>query len=312
MINKCCAISIDMDPIYHYLLARNLVPQSHTNLGAIYDDALPRFLHLFDKFDVKATFFIVGKDAIINKNRVREIEDCGHEVANHSYNHFQHFNHLEKNKKKVEIENADQVLSDIIGKKIHGFRAPGWGIDNSTIDILEENDYSYDSSVFSSKILLFILIMNWLQNRGKLRANFTSSFLMGMSPKIPYHPDKERIWKKGNVSLLELPPTILPILQIPFLGTILFMLGEKPFFLSHLYFNLFNRHLLYELHGIELVDYYTQIMDERLLIKPGLGKTIDEKIKLYHIMLSTFSDNYRFVTMKELSDLFSKEGKNRG
>jgi len=300
-----------MDPIYHYLESRDFQPKGQTNLNAIYDNALPRFLDMFDQYNVKATFFIVGKDATNtnNRNRIREILGCGHEIANHTFNHLQYFKNLRKDEKKKEIEKADKILSDITGEKISGFRAPGWRLDKTTIDILEENDYHYDSSVFSSKIFSVICLINWLLNRGRLKGTIGSSIVLSGSPKVPYRPDNNKIWKMGKAKILEMPPTILPIIQLPFLGTLLYMFGKNIFNFSFFYFRLFNQPLLYVLHGIELVDYYTALNDKRLLMKPGLGKTIDEKLELYHLMLSKFSKHCQFITMKELSDFYWREGK---
>ena len=50
---KICSISIDMDPIGHYLRARGYSPSPKTNLNAVYDDALPRMVDIFDKYNIK-------------------------------------------------------------------------------------------------------------------------------------------------------------------------------------------------------------------------------------------------------------------
>ena len=303
MNKKQCAISVDMDPIYHYLKARDYEPLKNTNLNAIYDDALPRFLDIFDQYDIKATFFIVGRDATdkANKIRIRDIYKRGHEIANHTYNHYQHFSQLGLDEKKDEIEKADKILSDTIGEKIYGFRAPGWGIDRTTLEILELLNYKYDSSIFPSLLISLISFINWLLNKGRLQKTLGSSINIGLSPKKPYQLNNEKIWKRGNSKIIELPTTVLPILQVPFLGTVLYMFGAFFFKICFKYFRLFQRSLLYELHGIELVDYYESINDERLLVKPGLGKIIQEKVDLYHLMLKNFNNNYKFITMKELA-----------
>jgi len=305
---KYCAISVDLDPIDHYLYARDYKPLDVTNLNAIYDDALPRFLDLFDQYGVKVTFFLVGRDVLEakNKTRIREVVKRGHEIANHTYNHYQYFCHLSHEDKRNEIERTDNIISDTVGKKSVGFRAPAWGIDHITMNILEENEYLYDSSVFPSKLVPVISYVNWLLNKGRLKRGLGNSYKLGMASKLPYFPHREKIWKKGNMNIMEMPPTILPIIQLPFLGTLLFMLGETIFNISFSYYSFFNKPLLYELHGIELVDYYSSINDERLLMKPGLGKKIHEKMKLYHLMLSKFSRSYHFITMQQLVQIFSQ------
>jgi hypothetical protein len=300
---KKASISVDMDPIIHYLNARGYTPLEVTNLNAVYDDALPKFLDFFDEFNLIATFFVVGQDArnIENTSKFREIVRRGHEIANHSYSHHQHFIDLSFKERYFEIEEADKVLSDVTGQKICGFRAPGWGINYETLDILEQLEYTYDSSVFPSTLISLLAYANWILNKGKLKRSLGSSTAIGLAPKIPYKPARKTIWKRGDMNIVEMPPTVLPIIQLPFLGTFLYLFGAPLFKLSFKYFSYFTHPLLYELHGIELVDYYTSINDTRLTVKPGLDKTMEEKRHLYRLMLSTFSRKYQFFSMKEIA-----------
>lgn len=311
MNKKLCAISVDMDPVYHYLNARGFKPEAQTNLNAVYEDALPRFLDLFDEYKVKATFFVVGRDAkeSNNQKRIEEIAKKGHEVANHTFSHLQHFRYLTEKEKEYEIKKADQILSDITGVKIHGFRAPGWGIGADVMHLLQSMDYAYDSSVFPSLLLTPISYINWMLNKGRLKRSLGGSLNIGLAPKLPYRPSEVKIWKRGEMRIVELPPTVLPILQFPFLGTVLFLLGERFFHVSLKYLSLFHHPLLYELHGIELVDYHTSINDERLKVKPGMGKKIEDKESMYRYMLSQFQSEYAFITMKELSEKINENSR---
>ena len=309
MKKKYCAISIDMDPLWHYLNARGFSPLQTTHLNAVYDDALPRFLDVFDEYHVKATFFLVGKDASRsdNKSHIQQIIKRGHEIANHSYNHHQDFKTLSFEEKRCEIEEAHKVLSDVCGENVVGFRAPGWGIDADVMGLLEDLGYAYDSSIFPSLLTTPISLINWIMNRGKLNQGIGGSLNVGLAPKTPYRPHRGKIWRRGDMRLMELPPSILPVIQLPFLGTLLYLWGKKVFTLSFHYLKRFHRPLLYELHGIEMVDYYHSIQDDRLKVKPGLLKTMEEKLNLYRFMLSTFQKHYIFITMKVLAALYDEE-----
>ena len=302
---QLCALSIDMDPLDHYLHARGYEPLATTNLNAVYDDALPRFLDLFDQYGVRATFFVVGKDALApqNRRRLREVAERGHEVANHTYSHHQTFRALSAADKRHEIVEADKILSDCVGRRLEGFRAPGWGVDLTTLEILEDLRYTYDSSVLPSRALSWIAAANHVLNRGRLAKSLHSS--LGRAPKVPYRPAREALWRRGDMRLLELPPTVLPLVQFPFLGTLLYMLGKRPFALSLWYLRWFSQPLLYELHGIEQVDYHTEVRDPRLAVKPGLKKPLAEKTELYRFMLSSFSARHDFVTMQELAGRYA-------
>jgi peptidoglycan-N-acetylglucosamine deacetylase len=113
---------------------------------------IDKILELLEKFDCSATFFILGNFAEQNKDIVKQIHRSHHEVASHSYSHIP-VPMLNPEKFREDLLKADDILSNIIGKKIIGYRAPKWSINNSclwALDILAEEGYEYDSSLFPS------------------------------------------------------------------------------------------------------------------------------------------------------------------
>lgn len=303
---RCCSISVDVDPLDHYFTVRGYEPTPASKLNTVYDDALPRFLDLFDRFGVRATFFIVARDAETpaNARRIREIARRGHEIASHSHGHPQRFCDLSSTAKRREIETADKLLSDVTGQRLYGFRAPGWEIDAGTLDIIEELGYAYDSSVFASRGVPLISLANYVINRGRFKRGLGGSWKTGLAPKCPYRPGRKRIWRRGTRGILELPTTVLPLLELPFIHTLYYLFGRAYFELCYRWLAGLRRPVFYELHGIELVDYYETINDERIAVKPGLRKSLSEKLGIYEHMLTRFRQGYRFVTMKEYADGF--------
>jgi polysaccharide deacetylase family protein (PEP-CTERM system associated) len=109
-----------------------------------------RLLNLFDKYDTKATFFILGWIAEKVPELITLIEDRGHEIASHGYSHSLitqvtpvFFNN--------DIKKALNVTRKCVKQNIIGFRAPSFTITKNTlwaIDILAQNGIEYDSSVF--------------------------------------------------------------------------------------------------------------------------------------------------------------------
>ena len=84
-----------------------------------------RLLDLLKIYNQKATFFIVGKRAVKYPEIIQRIVDEGHELGNHSYNHFWS-NELTYEEQEVEIDKTQEVLIEIVGEK-HApkfFRAP--------------------------------------------------------------------------------------------------------------------------------------------------------------------------------------------
>lgn len=119
-------------------------------------ETTPILLKLFSKYNVKATFFVVGYFAEKFPELIKEIHEEGHEIASHSFSHID----LRKTS-KIEIEKdlikSFEVLEKVTGDKVLGFRAPFFSIDNSNswiIDFLRKH-IKYDSSIFPVKSPLY-------------------------------------------------------------------------------------------------------------------------------------------------------------
>ena len=68
------------------------VPGADGRIALTYDDGpnpayTPWLLELLDRFDAKATFFLIGRWAEREPGLVRELVDRGHAIGNHTYDH---------------------------------------------------------------------------------------------------------------------------------------------------------------------------------------------------------------------------------
>lgn len=109
-----------------------------------------RILEVLDKFSFKATFFILGWVAERLPRLVREIGARGHEIACHGYGHELIYT-IGPERFRADIRRAKQILEDIGGVHVHGYRAPSYSITKQSLwafDILLEEGFSYDSSIF--------------------------------------------------------------------------------------------------------------------------------------------------------------------
>jgi polysaccharide deacetylase family protein (PEP-CTERM system associated) len=109
-----------------------------------------RILDMLYEFDIKATFFVLGWIAERVPHLVREIQSKGHEIACHGYGH-QLVYHIGPDAFRLDIRRAKQILEDECGSQIYGYRAPSYSITKQSLwafDILLEEGFSYDSSVF--------------------------------------------------------------------------------------------------------------------------------------------------------------------
>ena len=94
---------------------------------------------------IRATFFILGWIAKRCPGLVREIHQRGHEVASHGVDHHLCYNQTPDDLRRDLIE-SKELLEDIVGQKISGFRAPSFSITDKIVNIVRETGYLYDSS----------------------------------------------------------------------------------------------------------------------------------------------------------------------
>ena len=111
---------------------------------------LPLLLDVLDEHKVKATFFVLGWVAKRYPALIRECQRRGHELASHGYAHqaiylngVEHF--------RPDVKRGEEILEDILGAPVLGYRAPTYSITRSTLwalTVLKELGFVYDSSIF--------------------------------------------------------------------------------------------------------------------------------------------------------------------
>lgn len=109
-----------------------------------------RIAELLAAHNMSATFFVLGWVAERHPELVRFLSREGHEIASHGYSH-ELVTAQSPESFRSDIRKAKHILEDIIGNPVLGYRAPSFSITRETrwaLDILVEEDYLYDSSVF--------------------------------------------------------------------------------------------------------------------------------------------------------------------
>ena len=236
-IKRIGSISVDTDSLIDIFSAFHSEKISENNLT--YNVLLQRFLDIFKKYDIKATFFIIGKNLEDDSNSkiLLKIINQGHELANHTYSHPLNFSKLSMNEKKMEIEKCHNLVYTKLGYDMKGFRAPSWDVDNETLTILENMGYDYDSSIFPSPFKFIAYLFQIYKSRKIPLSNSLfqiKTLLTNFAPSKLYHPDHKHIWRKGSMNLLEVPMSTTPIIKEPFYSTYYFILKSKPHFLTSL------------------------------------------------------------------------------
>lgn len=148
-------LSVDLEDWHTSAYLRDYVNEN--NLCSRIEYTTERILTLFSKRKVKATFFVLGSVAASHPELIRQIAREGHEIASHGYSHTPLWD-LSKQDFRKELQDTNKLLSTISGKRVKGFRAPYASLDLSTkwsIEILKEEGFLYDSSIFPMKTPLY-------------------------------------------------------------------------------------------------------------------------------------------------------------
>ena len=114
------------------------------------DDNTRRVLDLFDRHQVKATFFFLGWVAERFPSLVRAVQARGHELACHSYWHRPVYSLTPKEFRR-DTRAACDAIEQAAGVRVLGYRAPTWSITKDclwALDILSEEGFTYDSSIY--------------------------------------------------------------------------------------------------------------------------------------------------------------------
>ena len=82
-----------------------------------------QILDVLDKYNVKATFFVVGKHANWYKEPLIRAAKEGHEIGNHTFSHPD-ISNLSRDDIKREIKQCEDTLVKLTGKKPTLFRPP--------------------------------------------------------------------------------------------------------------------------------------------------------------------------------------------
>lgn len=303
MPKKPAVIQIDVDGLW--VIFQHFGIEYNSAEDLLYESALPRFLDLFDTYNIKATLFVVGKDLNSPKKEaiLKKAVRLGHEIANHTMNHKEGFSFLSLTEKKREIENAETIIFDKLGIRTKGFRTPSNDVNADTLKILEDRGYIYDSSIlptYYGPILKKLKFSNLKINR---KDHYLGQAIYGLAPLSPYHPNEKNIWKKGRMRILEIPITTMPGLRLPFHASFTYATFELGLgcFLFNLGYNLLSKTSLplnFVFHTNELSD---PIQEQEIKRQFGLKLSVETKQKLCHYMLKSIVKNYEIFTTLDYS-----------
>lgn len=127
------------------------------SLGSNFRANMDTLLEICSKTGSKATFFTLGYIGEHYPDVVKKIVQEGHDLASHGYAHQLAYKQT-REEFRDDVKKSVDILEDLTGVKVRGYRAPSWSIVEKNLhylEVLEEMGLQYDASIFPVKTFLY-------------------------------------------------------------------------------------------------------------------------------------------------------------
>ncbi len=145
------ALSFDVEEYFHTHAFSRIAPEEEWNgFPSRVAENTEKTLAILRGFRTRATFFVMGWIAERNPGLMARIAQEGHEIAAHGYRHRLVYNQRPEEFRQ-DIKKAKKLLEELTHQEVIGYRAPTYSLGTQTpwaFDILREEGYNYDSSIF--------------------------------------------------------------------------------------------------------------------------------------------------------------------
>jgi hypothetical protein len=273
------SVSVDLDGLGCYAAIHGLSLELDDRAQrAVPEVALRRLCELFASLNVRATFFVIGRDAGLAPQALRDASRAGHEMASHSHAHDYALSRRTREEIAQDLALAERAIEDACGARPRGFRAPGYTLSASLLDAVRERGYAYDSSLLPSPV--YYAAKAAAVGLYALRRRSSQSILGGIGQLFaPRGAHRRR-------GVRELPVATLPGLRAPVIGSTVL-----PFpWLARAAFA--RGHLNLELHGIDVLD-ASDVPAAIAAAQPGLSLRASEKLKRLRRILERLPGQHR-------------------
>jgi peptidoglycan/xylan/chitin deacetylase (PgdA/CDA1 family) len=107
---------------------------------------VPRLLQLFERRNLRTTFFVPGHSLETFPDQTRMIVDAGHEVAAHGYSHENPIA-MTRDQESAILDRSIELIEKVAGNRPTGYVAPWWEFSPATNELLIERGIKYDHSL---------------------------------------------------------------------------------------------------------------------------------------------------------------------
>lgn len=302
-MKRIASLSLDLDNKWSYMKTHG--DANWETYPSYLDIVVPRVLKFLSKRNLKITFFIVGQDAAMEKNReaLEQIANAGHEIGSHSFRHEPWLHLYSKEELTDELAKTEEALEQVTGSRPVGFRGPGFSFSPTVLDVLCERGYEYDCSTLPTYIAPLARAYYFLnspkmsarerEKRQKLFGNFSDGF----------RPLKSYNIGTDERPLVEIPVTTFPLVKTPIHVSYLIYLSTFSRAASEIYWKASLNAC--RLAGIEPslllhpLDFLGSDDAPELRFFPGMNMPTERKLENVNRLLEIYSRHFEIVTMRE-------------
>ena len=272
------------------------------------DTVVPRVLDVLRDLDLTITFFIVGQDAVLERNHatLRSIAAAGHEIGNHSFHHESWLQLYSEEKLTEELLLAEDAIRLATGVRPIGFRGPGYSLSPATLRVLARRGYLYDASTFPTYLgplarAYYFMTSRLNVEQKREREMLFGRFVNGFYPLRPYR------WQMaadglGN-DLIEIPVTTLPALKVPFHMSYILFIATYSSALALAYFG--TALALCRIAGVQPslllhpLDFISSDDTEDLSFFPAMKMPSKSKLSIVGQALRLYAENFEILSMQQ-------------
>jgi peptidoglycan/xylan/chitin deacetylase (PgdA/CDA1 family) len=303
MNERIGSLSLDLDNKWAYL--RTHGSDRWRSFPSYLDTVVPRILRTFSELSLRATVFVVGKDATLDQNQeaLAALAEAPCEIGNHSFYHEPWLHRYGRADLRDEIALAAEAIEYATGQRPVGFRGPGFSITPDALSILAELGYLYDASSFPTflgplaKFYCLLTSLRLSDEQKRERERLFGSWKDGFRPLRPH------LVTTDQGQLVEIPVTTLPLLKFPVHMTYLHYLSQYSRAVAKMYLrawlvlclatNVPPSLLLHPLDFLGAED------EPELAFFPGMRLPRQQKMEFVHYVLTRLASQFNLVTLRE-------------
>jgi len=145
------AMTVDVEDYFHVSAFEKVIkPSDWDSLSIRVEDNTNRLLDLFQRKEVKCTFFTLGWVAKKCPELIKRIVNEGHELASHGLSH-KRATLMSRGEFRADLWDSKNILEQVSGAKVIGYRAPSFSINETNTwvyDELQQAGFVYSSSTY--------------------------------------------------------------------------------------------------------------------------------------------------------------------